>query len=169
MTIKLTYQITLKDFIAANQFHWKLRRKGSLRGCSLIGLIYLGLAALYLSFVNVRWGPGWILLSISCCVLGGLPIYRRLMLRRSWRSVADHYHAYEMEFDDKGIHYKTKGVDSELEWTVFSAFAENDSYFLLYHHPVYGVFTIIPKSAFANMKDWEELRRLLRDHVEKCL
>jgi hypothetical protein len=167
MPIHLGFQITLNDFLAAYEFHWRLRRMGSWRGY-MVGLVGIGVALLYLSCTSESRWLGWVLLGVSC-VMATLPLIRTLLYLIWWRSLTKYHHPYEMDFDDNGIHFKTKGVDSRLAWSVFSAIAENEPYWLLYYQSSLGTFAIVPKAACRNTEERDELGRLFNAHIPKRL
>ena len=80
--------------------------------------------------------------------------------RRHYESNPKLRERYELDFHDEGILFRSKGVESRLEWGLYSKVLETAEFYLL----MYGkdMFTVIPKRAFRDQLHENVFRELLR-------
>jgi hypothetical protein len=102
-------------------------------------------------------------------LLGGLVVlagwlYRRSALRRHFRRNPKFRDEYRMTFSDEGILFRSKGVESRLDWDFYSDVRETPEFYFL----VYGedMFSLIPKRAFRGRRQESEFRGLLRRKLD---
>jgi hypothetical protein len=70
---------------------------------------------------------------------------------------------YQLTFSNDGVRFRTKGVDSRIDWCFYKSAAVMREFYLLYYSR--RQFTVIPKRAFANPADMQALDALLAAHV----
>jgi hypothetical protein len=72
--------------------------------------------------------------------------------------------AYELRFGEEGILFRSKGMESRLEWGFYSKVWETPDFYYL----VYGrdMFSLIPKRAFRGGRQEAAFRDLLRRKID---
>jgi hypothetical protein len=71
---------------------------------------------------------------------------------------------YELEFSEDGMWFRSKGLESRLDWSFYSKVWETaDYYFLLYGK---DMFTLIPKRVFMNREHEALFKSILRLKVD---
>lgn len=70
---------------------------------------------------------------------------------------------YSLSFSDSGIHFKTASIDSDITWTHYSRWIDDDHVILL----VYGsrMYTVVPKRAFSGPEQIAAFRDLIGRHI----
>lgn len=70
---------------------------------------------------------------------------------------------YNLSFSDSGIHFKTASIDSDIAWTHYSRWIEDDYVFLM----IYGsrMYSVIPKRAFSDPEVIAAFRSLISRHI----
>ena len=53
---------------------------------------------------------------------------------------------YHLTFSDSGVHFKTKSIDSNIAWTLYTRVLQNESVILLIYAT--RLYTVIPRRAF---------------------
>jgi hypothetical protein len=73
------------------------------------------------------------------------------------------HHKYDLDFSDSGIAFRTKGIYSSLEWSIYKEWIVDKEFYILF----YGLkrLTIIPRRAFLNSEDDNLFRELLLRHI----
>jgi hypothetical protein len=70
---------------------------------------------------------------------------------------------YWLQFSDEGILFRTRQIDSRLEWSLYEKAWENAQLFVLQHGK--RNFTTIPKRAFASREDEAAFREMVQRHL----
>ena len=113
-------------------------------------------------------GFSWILvLIIVGCILGLIiRMFGYFVLPKiRYRKEPKYKDEYLLEFDDEGIHFKTKSLESKLEWSLYNKVIETDKIYIL----VYGKynFSIIPKRALLTETDKIDFKILLDKYIKE--
>ena len=127
--------------------------------------MWLGAALALLGAAGIVLAGDFALLTLGCFVMGAVLLSlgyvgRHVTPRRIYRANPKFRDRYELEFSDRGIHFRSKGADTRLEWDFYSKVWETEEFYLL----VYGkdMFSVIPKRAFGDASQEESFRALLR-------
>ena len=104
--------------------------------------------------VTLAW-----LLIVSGVVLALLVLYAIFALPAIiYRSQPKLKDEYRLEFRDEGIAFKTKNIDSNLEWSIYHSWLRDNEFYILYHGT--RDVTVVPRRSFAS-GDEDRLRDLL--------
>jgi len=68
-----------------------------------------------------------------------------------------------LKLSEREMHFKTVGIDSEIDWSTYTKLLENDEFILLYYGRT--AFTILPKSDFPNKADLEEFVKWMKEKI----
>ena len=68
-----------------------------------------------------------------------------------YRSQPELKDEYRLEFREEGIGFKTKNIDSNLEWSIYHSWLRDKEFYILYHGTHY--VTVVPRRSFANGDD----------------
>ena len=71
---------------------------------------------------------------------------------------------YNLQFTDEGIIYRSKDIDSALQWSLYTRIQETERFYFL----IYGKdsFTLIPKRVFTSPEQEHAFRVMLKNHVD---
>jgi len=155
--VELSFSLTEEEYVSAAQsfyarspyamFHFYLVAAvlaGSVLFATLAGEPYLGGLLFAIGFVGVAW---------RFYTLYTLP---RAQFRRNPK-LGETFH---LTFSEEGIHSRTKGGETRLEWGYYSEVRETpDGYFLVYGE---DMFSLLPKRVFGGPWQEEAFRELLR-------
>lgn len=78
------------------------------------------------------------------------------------RTFQDHF---SMRFDEEGVELANDNGSRGWPWTAFSSFLETPYFFHLYFDA--RSFFLVPKSAFADISDLQEVRALIKEKIKK--
>jgi hypothetical protein len=71
-----------------------------------------------------------------------------------------------LSFDDNGVTYKTKDVDSKIAWSIYKRMMETKFFYLLIYAKREG-FTIIPKRVFNSSDQENEFKKIVIENLPK--
>lgn len=99
------------------------------------------------------------LMVLSVLFLGILAALHWVVPRIWFRRDPKFQDAYELRFDEKGLYFNTRNMDSTIGWEFYQQVIEDGKFFLL----VFGKnqFTVVPKRAFASEAEIERFRSLV--------
>ncbi|MCY2984675.1 MAG: YcxB family protein [Planctomycetota bacterium] len=153
--ISAAFTITRPEYVRAIRRYYKtkLHVKRDLVG----GVIAIAGGVFLLNTienVTVAW-----LLIVSGVVLASLVLYAIFalpaMIYRSQPKLKDEY---RLEFREEGIGFKTKNIDSNLEWSIYHSWLRDNEFYILYHGT--RDVTVVPRRSFAS-GDEDRLKDLL--------
>lgn len=126
---------------------------------SLLGIfsgLYLALAT------NVGW-IAWCLVAAGCILLAILGYAILLLPAIIYASQPKPKNQYMLSFADEGICFKTEGIDSTLQWSLYQRWLSDDCFYVMY----YGKrnLTVIPRRALRHDDADSRLRQLLTEHI----
>ena len=89
----------------------------------------------------------------------------RILPASIYRRSATFKDKFIMHLDPDKILLETERGNQAWPWTRFSSFVESPYFFHLYFNP--RTFFLLPKEAFLNITDLQEIRNLLREKIAK--
>ena len=76
----------------------------------------------------------WVFLFIACILVIIIRILGYFVLSKMrYRKEPKYKWEYLMEFDDDGIRFKTKNIESKLEWSLYNKVIETEKTYILVH------------------------------------
>ena len=72
---------------------------------------------------------------------------------------------FSMRFGDEGVELGNASSSQQWPWTAFSSFVESPYFFHLYFNA--RSFFLVPKDAFADISQLQEVRALIRQKIKK--
>jgi hypothetical protein len=99
------------------------------------------------------------LMVLSVLFLGILAALHWVVPRIWFRRDPKFQDEYQLRFDERGLYFNTRNMDSQIDWDFYQQVIEDGKFFLL----VFGKnqFTVVPKRAFANAGEIERFRALV--------
>jgi hypothetical protein len=158
-SVLLRFIYTSSEYAAAYRLYWRRQLWGIRQTIASLTVVGLGLL-LHFYFksslgLTLAGAGGFFLLFVPLMTLL-LPFF---YFRREPRLRDE----YNLEFSDRGIHFKTAHVDSQLNWSLYEKVLEDDRFFLLLYSK--RAFTVIPKRAFSTVGEERRFQALLQEHV----
>jgi len=153
--ISLQYNISLKDFLDAYEYHWRLNKLGT-KSNSLLALtgIIIGLFSFVINYI------AGIVISVCSVILIVIIMLRKFLYTRAFKNSPKYVSEIKVLFTDNNIVTENAAGKSELNWSIYNKFIENKDYFLLYLSN--NSFSIIPKRAFQKNEDLDDFRNMLK-------
>lgn len=158
--ITLQFRYSKEEYVAAiRQYYQTFHSKIGALFCG--ALTILGLIILFLSedpyFSSFLISLGIFGLMIFCLnyLRGAQRIYERNPKLRE---------EYSLQFFDEGIVFRSKDIDSALQWSLYNRIKETERFYYL----IYGKdsFTLIPKRVFTSREQEYAFRLMLKNHVD---
>ena len=128
-----------------------------------LDLAVAGGGALGCSLLFWRGGREWFLLAfLSLCLLLLALIGAAWFVLPGlwWRTQPKLHGEYQLDFAPEGIDFRTEGIESRLQWSLFRRVIREPDFYLLYYSR-WSAFTVIPTRAFASPADQERFCALL--------
>jgi hypothetical protein len=161
--IELSFRYTQRDYVLALRSHYASHLRLRL---DLTVLVVLAALGAYLYSTGKHW------LSLACIVMAigfallliaAFTIVPPLVFRSQPKFRDD----YSLTFSAEGIHFRTKHIDSQLQWNIYSHASIDLHSYLLY----YGSrqFTVIPKRVFRNIESQQAFEQLLIERVPQIV
>jgi len=164
--MQVKYSTTFRDYKAAQTLHAKRSEISYLTHC--VGHYFypmIGICVLVFEFTphHLVDSPQPKLISTLCgLILVSIPVYLRLMMRRSYTRTRTGDGECIIDFNEEAIRMQGLHTKSEVDWGAIKSFSEDDKGFLLYFAP--GRFLAIPKRVCTE-EQVNELRTLLQSKV----
>ncbi|MEI8020926.1 MAG: YcxB family protein [Schlesneria sp.] len=155
--IKVTYRLTLQEFMAACHSHWNTHKQGA-RANLIFGVIGIIAGAALLPF---HWIGG--LLIFICLALIAMVIGRSIMWRHAFLDNKKFTAPISLIFGDETIHVETIDGTSDLNWSFYSGYLETHELIMLYM--TRRTFSVIPKSAFADANQVRDFMSLVGSKI----
>jgi hypothetical protein len=159
--IQLKFSYTEAEYVAAVYAYYA--RTFHMKTYTLFAglLILAGLALwLYTGAATVFFG-----LAVFMLIVGVPAIFYYITItpRRRFREMAQLHYPYEISLSEESLTFKTRGVESRLEWQIYHKAGETEQFYFLF----YGkqLFTVIPKRVFTSQAQEEQFRVLLQRKV----
>jgi hypothetical protein len=130
-------------------------------------MVLLGIAGAYLwQSSNLHWLS---IVSIGLSVILALILSLAFVVipPLAFRREPKFQDEYSLTFSQECIHFKTRHIDSELQWNIYSkALIDTHSYVLYYGT---RSFSVIPKRVFQNADQQRTFEQLIVHHVPKIV
>jgi hypothetical protein len=155
--VQLSFTYTEDEYISAARFFFSRAHDAKFRFYLFLGFLAGALLIAWLS------GDVYVAATILIPVLLVLARYwyaYSTLPRSYFRRNPKFRDPYELTFSDGGIVFRSKGVESRLEWGFYTKVLETPEHFFL----VYGkdMFSLIPKRAFRDPRQESVFREMLR-------
>ena len=161
-SIELTFDNQLSDHLAAERLYykstlfWKLDR--------VVAVVLVGVGTYMVWAAGARW---WTLIWFPLAVAEWFNALstRPLQIKYWFKHNPKFRGTYHLTLDRTGLHFRTRSMESHLEWGFFSRVLENGRLCLL----VYGtrMYSVIPKRAFKSQAELDSFRSLVHGSVGK--
>lgn len=162
-SVELIFRYTKEEYVKAER-EYLLAARVVHRYDIVLGVIFLlfSIAVLFISSFSALSIVflGIILLVI---VLGGYTYLCMPGVR--FKQTAKYQEEYTMIFADEEIRWKTRSVDSNLKWELYSEIWESRDFYFLIQGP--RMFALIPKRAFCNAGSRENFAGLVLKHFKE--
>ena len=158
--ITLRFRYRKDEYVRAVRFHFRKTMKLSL---DLVLAACCGLAGSYSLWVD---GVSWVSIGglVACLVLS-LIVFTALVIVpfQVYKGSDKLKNDYDISFGEKGILFRTLGIDSRLDWDVYNTWIEGPEFFILY----YGEreFSVLPKRVFENDDELKGFKQLISAKV----
>lgn len=151
-----TTTLSYEEYLAANQLMMRRRwwMRGFLRFTLAVGLVYWGIGVAVVLFDAGTIDAPTVLyalliaLGLATAVALGLMLVGRWRLPRTCRKMWAQQHieglATTHEFDNAGIRIANARGSSDLEWSMFSGWIEDERLLMMFRTPL--VFHAVPKA-----------------------
>ncbi|HEY0405515.1 MAG TPA: YcxB family protein [Pyrinomonadaceae bacterium] len=158
--VELQFSYSEAEYAEAARYY--LRKTYHTRFNLIIGLlVFLGGAAFWAVEGDSIFGPICLVLGALLLLVAGNSYF--VVPQRIYKRNPQLREEYRLQFSDEGIAFRSKGIDSTLQWSLYKDVWETERfYFLLYGK---DAFSLIPKRAFAD--EWQEraFREMLQQHI----
>ena len=155
-SVNVSFRYLEHDYVRAMRAHYRSRLR--LR-TDLVLSVALASIGFYL------WPSFWGILSIALAVLLVLMLVAAFVVipPLAFRREPKYKDDYSLTFSAEGIHFRTKHIDSQLQWNLYSrALVDAHSYVLYYGA---NQFTVIPRRVFRSSEEQRLFDQLLDKHV----
>ncbi|MBI5263178.1 MAG: YcxB family protein [Bradyrhizobium sp.] len=161
--IELTFRYLPGEYLQALRAHQFARTFLAVdTGFSLLMLV-CGLATFWWGGAFYRWlGLAFIGLGLLLPVLYALA---RLAARQKVANEAKFKQEYRLTFSERGIHFRTHGIDSHIDWSYYQSALRIGNFYLMYYSR--DDFTVIPKRVLQETGTTEAFEEMLHRHVPK--
>jgi len=163
-SVSLSFRYAELDYVHALRTHYASVLRLRLDIFIVVALTAIG--SYCLSIPNQHWfGIVCISLagSFSLLLLAAFLFLPRWIFRRELKLHDD----YALTFSPDEIHFRTKSIDSHLQWSMYTRAIVDARSFLLY----YGErnFTVIPKRVFVNAEQMQIFEQMLIKRVQQIV
>ena len=163
-TINLTYKYTESEYVSAARFFYTRTLHTKLNLFISVIAIFSGLVGVLLAGDSLLWSllmfAGFLVLFFSYYAHFVTP---RLHYQRNPK-LREQYH---LQFSEDGLVFRSKELESRLEWSFYSKVWETPQfYFLLYGK---DMFTLIPKRVFSSREQEASFRSMLKRKIDPSI
>jgi hypothetical protein len=160
--VQISFDKCVAEHIAADRLYYQSTTFANVDKVVSAALVLAGCLLVYA--FGVTW---WTLAPFLLAVLEWFNLLSpRPLVRRYWfKQNPKFLETYHLTLHDAGIHFLTDSIDAQIKWDHYSNVIENDRMYLLIYGK--GMYTIIPKRAFANVDDVTRFHALIDEHIIK--
>ena len=143
-TVNLTFKYTQSEYVKAERKYLLASKIVSKTSMVILAIYFLfAITYLFLSSFSL-WSIVFLAVAAIAGVMGCvlyfyIPVYK-------FKRTAKYQEEYSLSFSLDGIKFKTKTIDSELKWSIYSEAWESNAFYFLIQAP--RMYTLIPKRAF---------------------
>jgi hypothetical protein len=159
-SVSTTFTYSRDEYLLAMRRHYysalRVRRDivGGLLG--IVGGLYLAMAT------SVGW-IAWCLVAAGSILLAMIAYAMLLLPAMIYASQPKLKNEYSLCFSDDGIRFKTEGIDSTLQWSLYRRWRCDDQFYIMYHGK--RDLSVIPRRALTCDEADSRLRQLLIEHI----
>ena len=156
-TLNLTFKYTQSEYVKAERKYLLSSKVISKVSIVILAVYFLfAIAYFFLSSFSL-----WSIIALVVAIIAGImfgvlyfyiPIYK-------FKSTAKYQEEYTLLFSLDGIKFKTKTIDSELKWGVYSEVWESNDFYFFIQTP--RIYTLIPKRALASSTEKNTFDKLV--------
>lgn len=161
-TISLSFRYTEADYVCALRSHYASILRLRMDIFVVMALVAFGSYCLFEP--TLHWLGVFSLIGsglFTFLLFAAFFILPRWLFRRELKFRDD----YALTFSSDDIHFRTKGIDSHLQWSMYTrAIVDPRSYILYYGE---RNFTVIPKRVFEDTEQMQGFEQILIQHVHK--
>jgi hypothetical protein len=154
-SIRLSFQYEERDWVSAMSAHHGSPRP-AYDGIFILVLIVCG----FYLWKNPRFGDYSMLLVTIAAIFA---ILRFLLPRVVFRTTKRFHQPYELTFSADGIHFRTIGMDSHLQWSIYNRALITPNVCLLYYDK--RQFTTVPQRVFKNEEERARFDKLITEKI----
>lgn len=163
-TVHLSFRYLESDYVQALRAHYVSRLRLRLDVVVVVALVGVGI------FLWRSPSSHWLgVVCVSIAVLFSLMLVAAFLIipPLAFRREPKFRDEYSLAFSQKGIHFRTVHIDSQLQWSMYSrALIDLHSYVLYYGT---RQFTVIPKRVFQSTEQQQAFESLLTQHVSEIV
>ncbi len=157
--IEIAFTCTRDEYVLAMQRHYKTVLK-------VWRDLIAGIVAIALGLYLIMSGMGWIawVLLVSGVLLLAMVAYAMLLLPSMiYNSQPKLKNEYCLAFSDDGIGFKTEGIDSTLQWSLYKSWLSDDDFYIMYHGK--RDVTVLPRRTLTFDDADKRFREMLENHI----
>ena len=158
--IELTFRYTQRDYVRALRAHYATRLNVPLDVA--VAVVIAACGAYLWTDPDLRW-LGIVSIVVAVLFLAMLMAAFLVIPPLVFRFDPKLHHEYSLRFAPDGIHFRTTGIDSHLEWKLYQRALVDARSYLLYHGARY--FSVIPKRVFQSADQERAFEQLLTQHI----
>jgi hypothetical protein len=159
----LKYDITLDDYIEANDAFLKKKNKRTYYFQSTIGVLAALGGLLLVILTNFYYIYGYVILLLGVMIILNHTLIHRIIVKRNWRKEPRIREPRNVTISEDKFIAKDQYSESISSWESFNDFIETKNLFLLFVQR--KLFFLIPKRAFDNINMENEFRNILRSKL----
>jgi hypothetical protein len=157
---ELTFDNVLAEHLAAERLYYRSTRLWKLDKLVAMALVCFG-GCLTLVAGLCWWSVIWFPLAIAEWF--NLFSLRPVQIWYLFKHNPKFRETYHLTIDENALSFRTRSIDSRIQWDLFSSFLENNRVCLLVYGP--QMYSVIPKRAFKTEADLEVFRTLVRAKI----
>ena len=154
--LEITFMFTREEYILAMRRHFKIALKARRDGIAGIIAVAFGL---YFVATGMGW-IAWVLLAAGAILLAIQAYAIFLLPRMIYNSQPKLKNEYYLAFSDAGIGFKTDGIDSTLQWSLYKSWLSDDDFYIMYHGK--RELSVIPRRTLT----FDDANRRFREMLE---
>jgi hypothetical protein len=159
-----TFTFTRDEYVRAMKRHYKTAlnvRRDVIAGIAgITGGLYLALES------SLGW-VAWLLFTAGAILLALVAYAMFLLPRMIYNSQPKLKNQYRLAFSDDGIGFKTDGIDSTLQWSIYQSWLSDNEFYIMYHGK--RDLSVIPRRALIVGAADSRLREMLEHNVGPAL
>ena len=158
--VEAVFTYTREEYTRAMRRQYLATRNGWIDVAVGVAILAMGICFLALDLAE-SW-MSWMAIATPSVLL--LMVVCQLTLVRQWiyRSQPSLKWGYRLTFSDDGIHFVTDSLDSQIRWSMYDSWRQDDEFYYLHHGP--RDLSVIPKRVLRGDAD-ERLEALLNRHL----
>lgn len=157
--LEITFTYTRDEYVLAMQRHFKTVVK--VWRDLIAGVVTIALG-LYLITSGMGW-IAWVILVSGLLLLAMVGYAMFLLPRMIYNSQPKLKNEYRLAFSDDGIGFKTEGIDSTLQWSLYRSWLSDADFYIMYHGK--RDLTVMPRRALTFDDADRRFREMLENHI----